>query len=276
VYKQPVFIYLPKYATLRGGAWVVVDSTINKQYIEMYADEDARGGVLEVEGTLDVKFRKSAVMKTCHRLDPVLRRLDGELLEMKSANAASRSGKTKAELIAAIRHREDQVFPVYHSIASQFADLHDAPGRMLRKGVIEDIVSWENSRAYFYWRLRRRLHEERIIRQLNSAAEQTSSGNTDSNCDNWRQLKAQLYSWVEEEEEDGKKIVADDKAFVGWVEHNSQVITERIREHREAALGEHITALLSKSQSGDITGLANVLSNLDPKAKELLSQALNA
>ena len=30
-YQQPVFVYLPPHATLRGGAWVVVDSTINEQ-----------------------------------------------------------------------------------------------------------------------------------------------------------------------------------------------------------------------------------------------------
>jgi acetyl-CoA carboxylase carboxyltransferase component len=28
-YKQPVFVYIPPFAELRGGAWVVVDSTIN-------------------------------------------------------------------------------------------------------------------------------------------------------------------------------------------------------------------------------------------------------
>jgi hypothetical protein len=49
VYKQPVFMYLPPGAELRGGAWVVVDTTINPDMIEMYADNDARGGVLEPE-----------------------------------------------------------------------------------------------------------------------------------------------------------------------------------------------------------------------------------
>jgi acetyl-CoA carboxylase / biotin carboxylase 1 len=28
-YKQPTFVYIPPFAELRGGAWVVVDSTIN-------------------------------------------------------------------------------------------------------------------------------------------------------------------------------------------------------------------------------------------------------
>lgn len=36
-YKQPVFVYLPPGAELRGGAWVVIDSAINADMIEMYA-----------------------------------------------------------------------------------------------------------------------------------------------------------------------------------------------------------------------------------------------
>lgn len=34
-YKQPVFVYIPPYAELRGGAWVVVDSTVNADVMEM-------------------------------------------------------------------------------------------------------------------------------------------------------------------------------------------------------------------------------------------------
>lgn len=30
VYKQPVFVYIPPHGELRGGAWVVVDPTINQ------------------------------------------------------------------------------------------------------------------------------------------------------------------------------------------------------------------------------------------------------
>lgn len=41
-YKQPVIIYIPPNGELRGGAWVVLDSTINPEMIEMYADKDSR------------------------------------------------------------------------------------------------------------------------------------------------------------------------------------------------------------------------------------------
>lgn len=46
-YQQPVFIYLPPNGELRGGAWVVVDPTINPDMMEMYADQESRSDDLE-------------------------------------------------------------------------------------------------------------------------------------------------------------------------------------------------------------------------------------
>ena len=56
-YKHPVFIYIPPEGELRGGSWVVVDPAINPDVMEMYADEDSRGGILEPAGIVEVKFR---------------------------------------------------------------------------------------------------------------------------------------------------------------------------------------------------------------------------
>lgn len=41
-YKRPVFVYIPPFGELRGGAWVVVDSKINPEVMEMFADKDSR------------------------------------------------------------------------------------------------------------------------------------------------------------------------------------------------------------------------------------------
>lgn len=48
----------------------------------------------------------------------------------------------------------------------QFADLHDTPVRMLEKGVIQELVSWGESRRVLYWRLQRRLLSLRACRLL--------------------------------------------------------------------------------------------------------------
>lgn len=71
-YKQPVFVYLPPNAELRGGAWAVLDTKINPTFMEMYADADSRGGVLEPEGIVEVKYKEKDLLKTINRMDPVV------------------------------------------------------------------------------------------------------------------------------------------------------------------------------------------------------------
>lgn len=41
-YRQPVLIYIPPYAEVRGGSWAVMDTSINPLCIEMYADRESR------------------------------------------------------------------------------------------------------------------------------------------------------------------------------------------------------------------------------------------
>lgn len=41
-YRQPILVYIPPHAELRGGAWAVVDSSINPAYMEMFADPESR------------------------------------------------------------------------------------------------------------------------------------------------------------------------------------------------------------------------------------------
>ncbi len=44
IYNMPIITYIPPNGELRGGAWAVVDTTINPGYIEMYADPECRYG----------------------------------------------------------------------------------------------------------------------------------------------------------------------------------------------------------------------------------------
>ena len=41
-FHQPVLVYIPPHAELRGGSWVVIDPTINPLCMELYADKDSR------------------------------------------------------------------------------------------------------------------------------------------------------------------------------------------------------------------------------------------
>ncbi|XP_073965311.1 acetyl-CoA carboxylase-like [Choristoneura fumiferana] len=47
--------------------------------MEMYADPEARGGVLEAEGIVEVKFKQRDTLKAMQRLDPLLQRLSARI-----------------------------------------------------------------------------------------------------------------------------------------------------------------------------------------------------
>lgn len=55
-FKQPVLVYIPPFAELRGGSWVVIDPTINPNYMELYADKDSRCVVSRITPSLHLFF----------------------------------------------------------------------------------------------------------------------------------------------------------------------------------------------------------------------------
>ena len=70
--------------------------------IEMYADPSGRGGVLEPEGMVEIKFRTPELIKAMHRLDPVLQRLKAEATPGSDA---------------AVKAREAALLPVYRQVS---------------------------------------------------------------------------------------------------------------------------------------------------------------
>ena len=93
-------------------------------------DRDSRGGVLEPEGTVEIKFRRKDIVKTMNRLDRPYSELQSKL---KSPNLSTEGrGSLEAQLTA----REEFLSSTFHQIAVEFADLHDTPGRMLKKGCV--------------------------------------------------------------------------------------------------------------------------------------------
>lgn len=144
-YAQPVFVYLPPKAELRGGAWVVVDSRINPDQIEMYADPSARGGVLEPSGTTEIKFRSAALHDLMMRTDDTARSI------------AKDASLTREHMKARLAEHFLTVKPTLVQVANSFADMHDTPNRMIHTGAIKGVVEWTHARKFFYKRLRERL-----------------------------------------------------------------------------------------------------------------------
>jgi acetyl-CoA carboxylase carboxyltransferase component len=89
-----------------------------------------RGGILEPEGTVEIKFRIKDLSKTMQRLDPVC----SSLVRRISSPDVTRADRQTLE--KQLKEREEQLLPMYHQVAVMFADLHDMPGRMQEKGCI--------------------------------------------------------------------------------------------------------------------------------------------
>eukprot|EP00762_Andalucia_godoyi_P000340 ANDGO_03235.mRNA.1 Acetyl-CoA carboxylase len=206
-YSQPIFIYLPPFAELRGGAWVVVDPSINSAQIEMFADPNARGGVLEPDGVVEIKFRDVDLKNTMNRLD----------VECSRLAVAGSSGDAVAR--AKLSERQQQLLPTYRRMAELFADLHDTPGRMLAKDTIHDIVPWSQSRRYFFGRLCRRLCENEIVGSCRSKSGFSDLSGTDLIAF-WRK---KVEEWMKA---DGV-LVLDDRSIASWILKSRATVIER-------------------------------------------------
>jgi len=225
---------------------VVVDPTINPDQMEMYADTDARGGVLEAPGCVSVKYRAKDVVATAHRVDAKLQELDAQL---KGA-----SGEEAAKLKAAIAKREKLLHPVFHQIAVHFADLHDRPGRMMAKGVIRSVVPWAESRRFFYTRLRRRLAQREVCRQIAGI----SAIHTAEKPEAPLAILEQIFNA-------SSRLAWDsDRDVLGWLDsaEGQHAIKINLQALRATAISKQVVALGQQDSKAILSGLMGLIGNL--------------
>jgi len=227
-FQQPVFVYIPPHAEIRGGAWVVLDASINESVMEMYASADnARGGVLEANGAASVKYRTKDMLSTMHRLDEKLMALDADLQERVCQ-------VERQEVMDAIQQREQALLPVYEQIAVKFCELHDTPGRMKAVGVIERAVEWKEARSYFYWRLRRKLAEFDLRKKILETY-QVGRGNAISSLEASKLIKI----WFLETPGATEALWSDDKAVLSWMaQQNEQLEMKMLKLSKENVIQE--------------------------------------
>ncbi|CAC5416435.1 ACACA [Mytilus coruscus] len=267
-YKQPIMIYIPPNGELRGGAWVVVDPSINPTHMEMFADQLSRGGVLEPEGTVEIKFREKDLITTMKRIDPVTRKI------VENLNSPELSEEEIKTLEDKMKKRKDLLLPMYHQVAVVFADLHDTPGRMDEKGVISDVLEWSRSREFFYWHVRRRLLENEVKNRIRQITDSQSEGQLKSmigrwfvedqgavNAYKWEDDKAAV-EWLLEQKKDGADNSIDDNIRCLHREHVLQKVRSLLQDYPEVAMDSivHITQHMTASQR---TEVSRILASMD-------------
>jgi acetyl-CoA carboxylase/biotin carboxylase 1 len=263
-YEQPIFVYIPPLGELRGGSWVVVDPTINPQFMEMYADEDSRGGVLEPEGIVGIKFRKDRQLETMARLDDTY----GEL-KRRLNDPATPEDQLKG-IKAQMTEREQRLLPIYSQISIQFADLHDRSGRMKAKGVIRSSLRWQNARRFFYWRLRRRLNEEYILKKMADAASPSVPGPKPDAPTRARGLEM-LKAWA-----NIPKFDTEDQKVAEWYEENRKTVHERVETLKREGIAMEVANMMGRDREAGLKGVMSLLSTLPTAEKEEIVKMLTS
>ncbi len=218
--------------------------------MEMYADEDARGGVLEPEGIVNIKFRRDRQLETMARLDPTYAELKAQLLDK------SLSSDKQSDIKVKLQEREQLLLPVYSQISLQFADLHDRAGRMQAKNTIRHPLRWKNARRFFYWRLRRRLNEESLIKKM---ANTSSVRDPKARASSLRTLRA----WTEIQE-----FERNDRAVATWYEENRKSVQTKLDGLKSEGVALDIGALLSANKEGGMKGLKQFLATMPIEERE--------
>ena len=257
--------YTPDLISDANSFQVVVDPTINPEQMEMYADEDARGGVLEPEGIVGIKYRREKQLETMARLDATYADLKQQSL------AKDLTGEQASAIKAKMTEREKLLAPVYQQIALQFADLHDRAGRMEAKGTIRMPLKWQNSRRFFYWRLRRKLSEEVLLKRLaSSAVTGTPTGPTASMAQKENSL-AMLKTWSGMLDVEFEK---DDKKVAEWYESHRKDVHAKIDAVKTEGISKKVVELLMGNKDGGLKGVREVLSLVPTSEREGLVKYL--
>lgn len=259
-YEQPVFVFIPPYAEVRGGAWVVIDSAINPNVMEMYASSTARGGVLEANGAASVKYRTKDLIATMHRLDESLKGLDAKL------NAATEEEQKSIQ--KAIKQREQALLPVYEQVSVQFCDLHDTPGRMKSVGVIEHEVEWENARTFFFWRLRRKLAEFDLRKKMQQSAEVGRGLKVMTPIE----ASSTMRDWFLQTPGMTPAMWNDDKTVLAWMAQNNNDLEYKVGQLTLECVSEEVFRVVSAGGNTAKIGTAGVVEGLGRAYKNMTGE----
>jgi len=236
-YKHPIMIYIPPNGELRGGAWVVLAPSINPEQMEMFADVESRGGILEPPAAAEICFKDRQLVEMMHRCDSTLQKLDADKTSGKSVDKD-------------IKAREKLLMPFYRQVSRTYCDLHDRSGRMVAVGAISDELTWKDSREYLHWRIRRRLRQLEVSRKLQAQVEGLSSKEA-------ADFAAALCKDAG---------ISGDKATAEWLESRTQEVDAKIEEKRQQLAEDKIYDLIRALPSDkrkevvrDLLGYSKVL-----------------
>lgn len=167
--------------------------------------------------------------------------------------------------------REQLLGPIYQQIAIQFADLHDRAGRMEAKGTIRSALKWQNARRFFYWRLRRRLSEEVLLKKLNASQAAGAAPVTTNGMAQKETNIAILKNWSGLLDVEFDK---DDRKVAEWYESHRKEVYAKIDALKSDAISKKVAELLMSNKEGGLKGVREVLSLVPTSERDSLVKYL--
>jgi acetyl-CoA carboxylase/biotin carboxylase 1 len=130
---------------------------------------------------------------------------------------------------------------------------------MLAKGVVRAALKWEGARRFFYWRLRRRLAEDRLLDQLDEAEPSKTR----------KQHREQIKAWSGVEGYKGA-----DREVAEWIEKNGKDVEERVRAAGREQVRWAVGEMWERDEEGVIRALRERLGVVPVEERERLLKVL--
>lgn len=166
-----------------------------------------------------------------------------------------------------IENRQKELETPYQQVAEVFADLHDGAERMKAMGVIRAIVDVEQSRHFFYWRLRRRLLQMKIEREI-VAVSGRSMREAQTLVEEWYKQSNQYRfshcsSWD------------DNEMVFNWMSREySDSITAKLNSLKKAVIKEEVIRMGRENPYTVAEGVIDLLGSLSGEVKERVVTSL--
>lgn len=180
--------------------------------------------------------------------------------------------------------RQKALLPVYLQVARQFADMHDTPARMHAKGVLRGVVPWREARSFFAQRLKRRLAEAALVRQLALADNSIAHHEAVAMVGTWASdgVGGGMNGSIGASASGSRALSASratDGAFLSWVQSSAgqAKVEAELRGLRSAAAARVVHDMLASPGGKEefLSGLVQVLhadSALAAQLQQLLSE----
>jgi len=145
--------------------------------------------------------------------------------------------------------------------------------------VIEKDVEWENSRSYFFWRLRRKLAEFDLRKKMMAAGNVgrgiKAMGATEAS--------AMIRDWYLASDGSSPQSWNDDKIILAWMGENNHQLEVRVADLARKHVADEVFSAMSAGGNtsqigiaGIVEGISRAMSCVTPEQREALKNSLKS